>query len=111
MIKIIKTFDRTKEISQIENKLALELAKIYSNIQSSMMDAFSTVISNNLNIVMKQLVLISIILIIPTLIVSIFGMNVLNFMESSWVAMSLTIVVSLILGIIGVILFRRRKWF
>ncbi|VAW19867.1 Mg2+ transporter protein, CorA-like, partial [hydrothermal vent metagenome] len=67
----------------IENKQALEMAQIYSDIQSGMMDAFASVISNNLNVVMKQLTLISIILMIPTLIASVFGMNVPNFMEKS----------------------------
>ena len=71
----------------IENKQALEMAQIYSDIQSGMMDAFASVISNNLNVVMKQLTLISIILMIPTLIASIFGMNVPNFMENSFWAM------------------------
>ena len=52
----------------IENKQALEMARIYSDIQSGMMDAFASVISNNLNVVMKKLTLISIILMIPTLI-------------------------------------------
>jgi magnesium transporter len=81
----------------IENKQALEMAQIYSDIQSGMMDAFASVISNNLNVVMKQLTLISIILMIPTLIASIFGMNVPNFMENSSWAMPSIIIGSLIL--------------
>jgi hypothetical protein len=52
----------------IENKQALDMAQIYSNIQSGMMDTFASVISNNLNVVMKQLASISIILMIPTFI-------------------------------------------
>ena len=95
----------------IENKQALEMAQIYSDIQSGMMDAFASVISNNLNVVMKQLTLISIILMIPTLIASIFGMNVPNFMENSLWAMPSIILGSLILSFSGVILFRRRQWF
>jgi len=95
----------------IENKQALEMAQIYSDIQSGMMDAFASVISNNLNVVMKQLTLISIILMIPTLIASIFGMNVPNFMENSLWAMPLIILGSLILSFFGVILFRKRQWF
>lgn len=94
----------------IENKQAREMAQIYSDIQSGMMDAFASVISNNLNVVMKQLTLISIILMIPTLIASMFGMNVPNFMEDSLWAMPLIILGSLILSILGVILFRRRQW-
>lgn len=95
----------------IENKQALEMAQIYSDIQSGMMDAFASVISNNLNVVMKQLTLISIILMIPTLIASIFGMNVPNFMEDSLWAMPSIILGSLILSFFGVILFRKRQWF
>ena len=95
----------------IENKQALEMAQIYSDIQSGMMDAFASVISNNLNVVMKQLTLISIILMIPTLIASIFGMNVPNFMENSMWALPSIILGSLILSFIGVMLFRKRQWF
>lgn len=95
----------------IENKQALEMAQIYSDIQSGMMDAFASVISNNLNGVMKQLTLISIILMIPTLIASFLGMNVPNFMEQSFLAMPLILIGSLMLSMFGVMLFRRRHWF
>jgi magnesium transporter len=94
----------------IENKQALEMAQIYSDIQSGMMDAFASVISNNLNVVMKQLTLISIILMIPTLIASIFGMNVPNFMESSGWALPLILTGSILLSFSGVMLFRKRHW-
>lgn len=94
----------------IENKQALEMAQIYSDIQSGMMDAFASVISNNLNVVMKQLTLISIILMIPTLIASIFGMNVpIPFESSSW-ALPMIIFISLTLSFLGVLLFRKRQW-
>ncbi len=99
------------EDALIENKQALEMAQIYSDIQSGMMDAFASVISNNLNVVMKQLTLISIILMIPTLIASVFGMNVPNFMENSRWAMPAVILGSLGLSFMGVILFRKRQWF
>jgi magnesium transporter len=99
------------EDALIENKQALEMAQIYSDIQSGMMDAFASVISNNLNVVMKQLTLISIILMIPTLIASIFGMNVPNSMENSAWAMPAIISGSLLLSFFGVILFRKRQWF
>jgi len=55
---------------------AIEMSGIYSDILSGMMDAFASVISNNLNIVMKRLTIISLVLMIPTFIVSMFGMNV-----------------------------------
>jgi len=94
----------------IENRQALEMAQIYSDIQSGMMDAFASVISNNLNVVMKQLTLISIILMIPTLIASIFGMNVPNFMEHRIWALPSIILGSLLFSVLGVMLFRKRDW-
>ncbi|EYE89844.1 magnesium transporter [Fervidicella metallireducens AeB] len=60
----------------IENKQAIEMANIYSNILSGTMDAFASIISNNLNIVMKFLASITIVMSIPTMISSFFGMNV-----------------------------------
>ncbi|KRQ87710.1 Zinc transport protein ZntB [Caloramator mitchellensis] len=60
----------------IENKQAIEMANIYSNILSGTMDAFASIISNNLNIVMKFLASITIVLSIPTMVSGLFGMNV-----------------------------------
>ena len=60
----------------IENKQAIEMTDIYSNILSSTMDFFASVISNNLNIVMKVLASVTILMAIPTIIGGIFGMNV-----------------------------------
>ncbi|HOS83282.1 MAG: Magnesium transport protein CorA [Bacteroidetes bacterium ADurb.Bin217] len=94
----------------IENKQALEMAQIYSDIQSGMMDAFASVISNNLNVVMKKLTLISIILMIPTLIASIFGMNVPNFMEDWTWALPSIIAGSVLLSVLGVIWFKKQEW-
>lgn len=118
LVKLRNTKKITSEINEdlfedavIENKQALDTAQIYSDIQSGMMDAFASIISNNLNVVMKQLTLISIILMIPTLIASIFGMNVPNFMENSEWAFAGIIAGSLILSVLGVLLFRRRQWF
>ena len=52
------------------------MADTYSNILSGMMDAFASVISNNLNIVMKKLTILNIVLMVPTFVVSFFGMNI-----------------------------------
>ncbi|MDF2883820.1 MAG: magnesium transporter [Clostridiaceae bacterium] len=60
----------------IENKQAIEMANIYSNILSGTMDAFASVISNNLNIVMKLLASVTIVMAIPNIIFSSFSMNV-----------------------------------
>lgn len=95
----------------IENKQALEMAQIYSDIQSGMMDAFASVISNNLNVVMKQLTSISIILMIPTLIASLYGMNVPNKLEDKTWAFPFVLVLSLGVATFGVLMFRKKKWF
>ncbi|WP_250277489.1 magnesium transporter CorA family protein [[Clostridium] colinum] len=75
----IKKYDEDKELLEdtiIENKQAIEMAKIYSDILAGTMDAFASIISNNLNIVMKVLTSITIIMAIPTIVSSFFGMNV-----------------------------------
>jgi len=59
-----------------ENKQAIEMCQIYSSILSGLMDAFASVISNNLNIVMKFLTSVTILLTLPTLVTSFYGMNV-----------------------------------
>lgn len=95
----------------IENKQAIEMANIYSSILSGMMDAFASMISNNLNVVMKFLTSITIILALPTLIASIYGMNVhLPFQESSF-AFALVMGISILLSIILVLVFIRKKYF
>ena len=60
----------------VENKQAIERANIYSGILSGTMDAFASVISNNLNIVMKFLATVTIVMSIPTMVASFYGMNV-----------------------------------
>ncbi|MEG0767111.1 MAG: magnesium transporter CorA family protein, partial [Clostridia bacterium] len=60
----------------IENKQAIEMCNIYRDILAGTMDAFASIISNNLNIVMKVLTSITLLMTIPTLIASIWGMNV-----------------------------------
>jgi magnesium transporter len=87
-----------------ENKQALEMANIYSSILTGTMDAFASVISNNLNIVMKRLTIVSIVLMIPTLVYSFFGMNVaLPFAKSSVAVWGIGII-SLFMSILGAIL-------
>ncbi|OJF76752.1 MAG: magnesium transporter CorA [Treponema sp. CETP13] len=69
----------------IDNRQALEMADTYSNILSGMTDTFASIISNNLNIVMKRLTSISLIMMVPTFIASFFGMNVpLPFENDGW---------------------------
>ena len=94
----------------IEVKQALEMARVYSDIQKEMMNAFSSIISNNLNVVMKQLTSVTIVLMIPTLIASLYGMNVSNHFENSPYAFYAILVISAILTLFGILLFKRKNW-
>ena len=60
----------------IDSSQALDMAKVYTDILGGTMDAYASIISNNLNIVMKRLTTITIVLMVPTLVASLFGMNV-----------------------------------
>ena len=77
--KTIKMYEEDEDLLEdviIENSQAIEMAEIYSNITKSTMDSFSSMISNNLSATMKLLTSITIILSIPTMIASFWGMNV-----------------------------------
>lgn len=95
----------------IDNKQAIEMTNIYSNILSGMMDAFASVISNNLNIVMKVLTLITIILMIPTLIASVYGMNIELPYQHSPYSFFIVTGISLALATTSVLFFMKNKWF
>ena len=60
----------------IENRQSIEMTKIYSDILSGTMDAYASIISNNLNVVMKFLTLVTILLTIPSIMFAFWGMNV-----------------------------------
>ncbi len=93
-----------------ENLQAIHMTKIYSNILSGLMDAFASIISNNLNVVMKVLTSVTIILMIPNLIASIYGMNVELPFQHSMNAFLIVVVTGLFLSIIGVLVFVKKKW-
>jgi len=95
----------------IDNKQAIEMANIYSNILSGMMDAFASVISNNLNVVMKILTLITVILMIPTLTASIYGMNIELPFQHLPHAFFIVTGISIILSLISVLVFIKNRWF
>ncbi|MFA5836730.1 MAG: magnesium transporter CorA family protein [Bellilinea sp.] len=94
-----------------ENQQAIEMVNISNNILSSMMDAFASIISNNLNVVMKFLASVTILLSLPTIITSFFGMNVdLPFAGQPY---SWQLILGISMLVIGVTiwLFIRRRWF
>ena len=94
-----------------ENKQAIEMANIYSDIQSGLMDAFASIISNNVTQIMKQLTSVTIILMIPTLVASFYGMNVPNYLENSRYGFLIVILLSVLLSILGVFIIRKKNWF
>ena len=78
-IRNIKLYEEDEDILEdaiIENKQAIEMSKIYSDILNGTMDAYASIISNNLNGVMKFLTSITIVLEVPTMVSSFWGMNV-----------------------------------
>lgn len=93
----------------IDNSQAQEMANVYSSILSGTMNAFASIISNNLSMVIQRLTLITIILMVPTLVASFFGMNVKHHMEESNYAFYFIIVTSIILSLVVVWVFRRQK--
>ena len=96
---------------EIELRQARDSASIYSDILSGMMDAFASVISNNLNIVMKRLTSVSIILMFPTLIASFYGMNLRNFMEDSRWGFIGIVGFSLLACAWLIYYFKKKNWF
>lgn len=98
----------------VENKQAIEMANIYSGILNGTMDTFASVISNNQNSVMKFLATITIVLSIPTMIASFYGMNVnsagMPFANSPW-GFPIVIGISLVISMIIVFVFRKKDLF
>ena len=95
----------------IENRQAIEMANVYTNILSGTMDAFASVISNNLNMVMKVLTSVTIVLMLPTLIASIYGMNVDLPLQNSTFSFEYIMILSVITTLVGVMFFFRKNWF
>ncbi|MCX7921957.1 MAG: magnesium transporter CorA family protein [Clostridia bacterium] len=96
----------------IENKQAIEMANIYSSILSGTMDAFASVISNNVNIVMKFLTSVTIVMAIPTMVASFYGMNVkeIPFAHHPH-AFFIVIMISLTLAALSVYFLAKKKMF
>lgn len=113
-VKPIRLYPEDEELLEdviIENKQAIEMANIYSNILSGTMDAFASVISNNLNIVMKILASITIVLSVPTMIASFFGMNVkLPLMNNNYAFLIIFIISFAVSGLLGFVMFKKNMF-
>ena len=93
----------------IEMSQARETTNIYSDILESTMDTYSSIINNNMNTVMRTLTSVSIILMFPTLIASIFGMNLINGMENNKFGFLIAIVMSALISGITWWIFRHKR--
>ena len=103
--RIVTLYEEDQDLLEdvlIEVRQAIEMANIYSSIISRMMDAFASVISNNLNVIMKVLTSITILLTIPNIIFSFYGMNVagLPWDQFFWVPIVIAVVLILVVGFI-----------
>ena len=110
--KIVKLYEEDSEILEdaiTENKQAIEMAQIYTNILNGTMDAYASIISNNLNGVMKTLTSITIILAVPTMISSFWGMNVNLPLQNNPFGFIIMICVSVVLTLLVSWCLRRRN--
>ncbi len=96
----------------IDNSQALEMANVYTNILNGTMEAYASIISNNLNVVIQRLTLITIILMLPTLVASLYGMNIKNLpFEDDPYAFIYIIIFSLVISLLLAWWFRRKRLF
>lgn len=95
----------------IEFSQALEMANTYTNILSSTMDAFASIINNNMNLVMKRLTSITILISLPTLIASFYGMNVDIPYSHGRYSFYFPVMLSIIVSALVSFYFSKRRWF
>ena len=112
--RLFETYPEDEDLLEdvlTENQQAIEMTNITSNILSSMMDAFASIISNNLNGVMKFLAAITIVLSLPTMVASFYGMNVALPFEGSAYAFPITLGMAFTVSLVAIFIFWKRDWF
>ena len=93
----------------IEMSQARETTNIYSNILESTMDTYSSIINNNMNRVMRTLTSVTIIMMFPTLVASLFGMNLINGMEANPFGFCVALVVSIVASVASWVIVRHNR--
>ena len=93
----------------IEMSQARETTNIYSNILESTMDTYSSIINNNMNRVMRTLTAVTIIMMFPTLVASLFGMNLINGMESNPIGFTVALVISIVASMLSWVVLRYKR--
>ena len=98
------------EVIIIDNSQALEMSNVYTNILSGTMEAYASIISNNLNVIIHRLTIVTIILLVPSMVAGFYGMN-LDYLpfKSFKLAFPLIILISIVLGFGVVYYFSRKK--
>ena len=113
--KPLKMYDDDDEFLEdviIENRQAMEMSQIYLHILNGMTQAFATIISNNLSVVMKFLASITIIIAIPTMIASFYGMNVVDVpLSQTPLAFEIIFMFSVMISVLLGLFMWRRKFF
>ena len=113
-MRMFNQYDEDEDLLEdviTENQQAIQVSNINAEILSGLMDAFASIISNNLNVVMKVLTALTIIVSVPTIVSSFFGMNVqLPFGEHPLAYVGI-LIISLILSFGTAYIFFRRDWF
>jgi magnesium transporter len=111
LVKLREDDEELLEDVRIEYDQAIEMVQVHSDVLSSTMDAFASVISNNLNIVMKFLASVTIVMAIPTMIASFFGMNVPVPWQDNFAGFHYAMSVAAILTTIVVYLLWKKRMF
>ncbi|MBR0524706.1 MAG: magnesium transporter CorA family protein [Prevotella sp.] len=93
----------------IEMSQARETTNIYSNILESTMDTYSSIINNNMNRVMRTMTAVTIIMMFPTLVASLFGMNLINGMEQNPIGFAVALIISIIASVLSYVVLRYKR--
>jgi magnesium transporter len=95
----------------VEFSQALEMADTYTNVLNSTMDAFASIINNNMNLVMKRLTSITILISLPTLIASFYGMNVPIPYQAGHYSFYVPVILAIIVSAVMSLYFSKKRWF
>ncbi len=95
----------------IDNSQALEMSNVHTNILNGTMEAYTSIVSNNLNTFIQRLTLVTIILMVPTLVASFYGMNVKLPMMDSPYAFAAILVLSVLFSLLMIWFFKRKRLF
>lgn len=110
--RVIKLYEDDKDLLDdvmIEFRQAIEMAQIYTNILNGTMDTFGSVINNNLSLVMRTLTIITLVMAVPTIVFSFYGMNVdLPLANATWL---FPFILAVLVSLLVVLFFKQKNLF